>query len=292
MVVIRYHCWWPGADDPYYLYNITENRARVNYYGADYAPHLWVDGNIDCGSDRGSWETRFINESDVWSPLVMNITGAFDSENLTGEFTVSVFAEMNPGASNLKLRTALIENEIRWQAPNGSQVHNQTFRDMIPSAQGYGFTIQEGETMEYSNTFATPSPLDPEKCMLVAFVQSDLNQSILQAARVRIPDLTPTSSDDNVETPRIFALSQNYPNPFNATTKIVFNTTGGAVKLDIFDLTGAKIKTLVDGKIEAGNHDIVWDGKNSDGNEVASGIYFYRLTGSDGQQVRRMTLLK
>lgn len=292
IVVIRYHCWWPGSDDPYYNYNITENRARINYYGADYAPHLWIDGNIDAGSNSGSWETRFINEADVWSPLVMDITGTFDSDNRAGEFTVSVFAELDPGASNLKLRMAIIENRISWRAPNGTSIHNQTFRDMVPSAQGVGFTLEEGETFEHTESFETPSPLIPENCQIVAFVQSDLNRRIVQAAKVYVPDLTPTGVDDGFEMPESFTLSQNYPNPFNAKTSIEFDTPGGLSQLEVFDLTGAHVATLVDGELEAGHYSVVWDGSNNSGSVVASGVYFYRLNTLDGQQIRRMTLLK
>jgi flagellar hook assembly protein FlgD len=127
---------------------------------------------------------------------------------------------------------------------------------------------------------------------VVAFVQSEQNREILQSGKEWVTELVPTSVDDGVSTPSIFSLSQNYPNPFNATTQIDFHTSGGDVSLAIYDITGALVKTLVDGSLEAGPHSIVWNGKDNSGSDVSSGIYFYRLGDSRGESMRRMTLLK
>lgn len=293
-VCVRYHVWWPGAGDPYYLFNTADNRARANYYGVPSigVPYFRIDGYIDGGANRNAWESMILNEADNWSPLVVSFTGSFDRQTLTGNFTASVYAEMEPGASNLKLRIALIENNIYWHAPNNTNYHHQTLRYMFPSAAGVQFSLSQGETFEYSSDFSTPAPLVAENCVIVAFVQSDQNRQVLQAGKVLVPDLVETGIDYSAESPVNFALSQNYPNPFNATTKIDFNTLGGEAKLEIFDLTGALVKTLIDGEIKAGNYSIVWDGENNSGNIAASGIYFYRLTAPDGQQIQRMTLLK
>jgi len=292
VVLIRYHGWWPGSSDPFYLYNVSENRARITYMGIDYAPHFWIDGSVDGEANRFAWESMLLNEYDNWSPLAMNITGSYDPDTRSGDFNVHIFAEMDPGASNTKLRIALVENDIIWHAPNNATLHDQTFRDMIPNAQGYGISMNQGDELDYSNTFTAPSPLIPENCMLVAFVQSDLNKNILQAARITIPELMETGVDEPVEMPRIYTLSQNYPNPFNATTLIDYNTAGGAVRIEVYDLTGSRVKTLVNQSVDAGHHSVVWNGLDDNGNDVASGVYFYKMTSPEGQQTRRMTLLK
>lgn len=291
-IFIRYHAWWPHSSDPYYRYNTTENAARVNYYNVNGTPNFRIDGHINGEHYRNSWAGLLVNETQVPSILEMGITGNYDPDALEGEFTVTITAESDPSVSNLKLRIALIENGIRWQAPNGGTLHDQTFRDMIPNTSGQSMTISEGETVEYTFDFATPDPLVPENCVLVAFVQSDQNREILQGASAAIPDLTPTGIDDEIEVPKSLTLGQNYPNPFNAETKIDFHTNGGAVSLEVYDLTGALVRTLIDGSPEAGYHSVDWNGLDESGNEVASGIYFYRLSGSDGEQVKRMTLLK
>ncbi|HOF61892.1 MAG TPA: FlgD immunoglobulin-like domain containing protein [Candidatus Latescibacteria bacterium] len=90
-----------------------------------------------------------------------------------------------------------------------------------------------------------------------------------------------------------FALFQNAPNPFNPSTTIRFSLPdAGYVKLAVYDVTGALVRTLVEGPVETGIHEAVWDGKNTLGAEVASGMYVYRLTGGCGVLTRRMTLLR
>ncbi len=90
-----------------------------------------------------------------------------------------------------------------------------------------------------------------------------------------------------------FVLEQNYPNPFNLKTSMSFKIPYGCrVSLKIYNLAGQLVNTLVDGKMEKGQHTIFWDGSNSAGDPVASGIYFYKLTASDFVSVKKMILLK
>jgi len=102
-----------------------------------------------------------------------------------------------------------------------------------------------------------------------------------------------TSVDDNPVQPVIFGLAQNYPNPFNASTSISFSiATPGEVNLSIFDLLGRKVNTLESGFMPAGQHSLVWNGTDASGKIVSSGVYFYRLQSADGNETRRMLLLK
>ncbi len=88
--------------------------------------------------------------------------------------------------------------------------------------------------------------------------------------------------------PEAAVLAQNYPNPFNANTLIEYNLPSQSpVTIDIFDLLGRRIETIVDEKQEAGHHSIIWDGKDK-----SSGIYFYRIKAEDKCQTKAMMLLK
>jgi len=70
-----------------------------------------------------------------------------------------------------------------------------------------------------------------------------------------------------------------YPNPFNPQTRIVFDLPrNGHVLIEIYNLQGIRIATLSDSVYSAGSHLVVWDGKNSSGQALASGLYFYRIT--------------
>jgi hypothetical protein len=94
--------------------------------------------------------------------------------------------------------------------------------------------------------------------------------------------------------PKMAALGQNYPNPFNPTTSISYSLSEkGRVVLEIMNLRGQHVATLVDGVREAGSHSITWDGKNGFGHTVSSGIYFYRLRTDGGfNATKKLVLLK
>ena len=86
---------------------------------------------------------------------------------------------------------------------------------------------------------------------------------------------------------------QNYANPFNPVTTISFQLpVDSRVSLRVFDLLGREVKTLVEEHAEAGIRTAAWDGTNSSGNKVGSGVYLYRLTTPSFTSTRKMVLLK
>jgi chitodextrinase len=93
--------------------------------------------------------------------------------------------------------------------------------------------------------------------------------------------------------PESYALNQNYPNPFNPTTSLKFSILkAGKTRIEIFDALGRSIKVLVNEYIPAGNFVCFWDGTDADGDNVASAVYFVRLTSGEFSQTRKMTLLR
>ncbi|MBD3168444.1 MAG: T9SS type A sorting domain-containing protein [candidate division Zixibacteria bacterium] len=91
-----------------------------------------------------------------------------------------------------------------------------------------------------------------------------------------------------VNIPLVTELRGNYPNPFNPSTVIDYDiSTGGQVKLEVFNLMGQKVETLVDGYQTAGQKSVNWEAS-----QYSSGIYFYRLTTDNYSKTKRMTLLK
>ena len=96
-----------------------------------------------------------------------------------------------------------------------------------------------------------------------------------------------------VSLPEKPALNQNYPNPFNPSTEIGFDLPKSSfVSLDIYDVLGRKVTTLINEHLAAGSKRVQWDGRDNAGAEVASGVYFYRLRTGDQVEVKKMVLLK
>jgi len=105
----------------------------------------------------------------------------------------------------------------------------------------------------------------------------------------------PTPVSVRVETrPEVYALSDNYPNPFNPETTIKYQLPeAGDVRLEVYNMLGQVVTTLVDKQQAAGRYVHLWQGTNDNGNSVGSGIYFYRIqVGGEFQSVRKMLLLK
>lgn len=100
-------------------------------------------------------------------------------------------------------------------------------------------------------------------------------------------------NDDEPMLPASVELAQNYPNPFNPETNIRFTLDVSAViTLEVFNVLGQKIKTLFDGLAEAGTNVVSWDATNKEGHRVASGVYFYKLTSTDSEKVKKMILVR
>lgn len=106
-------------------------------------------------------------------------------------------------------------------------------------------------------------------------------------------DSRPDFSLDSGETPTAFSLSQNYPNPFNSSTQMQFNVPQSSlVQITVMNVLGQPVRTLVNARLEAGSHRVVWNGKNEFGQEVAGGIYLVRMKAGSFQQTREMVYLK
>lgn len=88
-------------------------------------------------------------------------------------------------------------------------------------------------------------------------------------------------------------LAGNHPNPFNPATQIAFTLEAGTTaRLEIFNILGQRIRTLVDGSLEAGQHFVTWDGTSDQGLRVGSGIYFYRVVANGQVATGRMLMMK
>ena len=89
------------------------------------------------------------------------------------------------------------------------------------------------------------------------------------------------------------ALMQNYPNPFNPTTTIDYSLPEASkVRLDIYNVKGQLVRTLLNGDMPAGMHSMLWDGRDNNNAAVASGVYFYRVSSPKATQTKRMLLMK
>jgi len=104
-------------------------------------------------------------------------------------------------------------------------------------------------------------------------------------------DSTAMDINEQIVVPNQLTLSQNYPNPFNPRTVIPYELLKiGFVKIDIIDITGRTIRSLLNGIQSSGSHEVIWNGKDNTGKHVASGTYFCRMI-TDASVISRKILL-
>ncbi len=105
---------------------------------------------------------------------------------------------------------------------------------------------------------------------------------------VDIQNIVTSAADQNSSIPNRFELYQNYPNPFNPSTTIKYDIPKESrVKIDVYDILGREVATLVDGIMKAGSYRIIWNA-----NRFASGVYLYRIEAGDYHEVKKLLLLK
>ena len=141
----------------------------------------------------------------------------------------------------------------------------------------FDFVVQNSQALETYSLMVTG---------LVQNVELDRDFWVLATS-------TEVTLDAGDELARRPVLLPNHPNPFNPTTTIEFKvTTPGFVSLEIFDVRGRRVRTLIRENRETGWHEAVWDGRDDSGGHLAAGTYFYRLRQPDFESTRKMSLVK
>jgi len=105
--------------------------------------------------------------------------------------------------------------------------------------------------------------------------------------------LTSVEKETGSALPKEYSLAQNYPNPFNPVTTIHYELPkDDHVAIEIYNILGTRIATLVDIAHKAGRYELVWNGRNDSGAQVSSGVYFYKLKTRSFTDVKKMILIK
>lgn len=134
------------------------------------------------------------------------------------------------------------------------------------------------------------------KVVYLPFILATLNQNDRQTIMKSALDFfgaPSVVSKENTTSPYTYTLHQNYPNPFNPTTNISYSVAkAGQVNVAVFNVIGEKIAELVNGYKTAGSYGVTWNGKDNAGQNVASGVYFYRIKAGNFTMTKKMVLMR
>ncbi len=166
---------------------------------------------------------------------------------------------------------------------NGTRDIYQTFQDGFGWDMTSGDFNNDGQVDLVVGSYDTVSaPWQPGKLIMLA-TSNDLTEID--------PEINTEIESEDISSPQPIIIT--YPNPFNPETTISFNIANQTnVELSIYNIKGQKVKTLINDKLSKGAHKVVWNGKNSSGLKVSSGVYFYRLKTPKLDTIRKMLLMK
>lgn len=143
---------------------------------------------------------------------------------------------------------------------------------------------------DVDSTIATLGVLEGEEITMKWTVIAMAGDSVKLASNHHIITMKRqvSVSNEEEELPVSFSLEQNYPNPFNPSSTIQFSLPEASeVRLDVFTITGQHVSTLVNNRLNSGEHSVTFDGSN-----LASGVYIYRIVAGKFMKTKRMTLIK
>ena len=195
---------------------------------------------------------------------------------LLGQYYRITFDPDEVGIADVALLPAAAGAMLAWNVPVDGELRIAlASRDFLPVEDAVAIT------------FLGDDALPGERVVEVDLVQAMLNEQ----------DVLDTSGSRDPVLPAVRFVSKNYPNPFNPSTCIAFGVPASAdggerVLLRIYDLSGRLLRTLEDGFVPSGFHSRDWDGRDSAGRRVGSGVSFYRADVGPETFVNKMVMLK
>ncbi|ACF14528.1 Haemagluttinin repeat-containing protein [Chloroherpeton thalassium ATCC 35110] len=268
----------------YYADGTDGTSNEIPFSQSDSLASAWVSAENDyLGPLSGSRSA-----SQNWA-MASNVVGSTSTGYLNGIWFIS--NAQDDAALPVELLSFNLENDgvgvkVTWST--ASEVDNLGFILELSTSSDSGFV----EVASYQ----TNDALKGQGTVSVQTNYEYTNYSSFETGKTyyyRLSDVNLSGTKTVLETqsitrPNVYSLEQNYPNPFNPITTIQFNLQKSArTVLEVYDILGRKITTLVNDNLDAGAHVVQWNAKG-----VASGVYFYRLRSGNYTAVKKMMVLK
>ena len=183
LYLINYHVGVPDANDPFYLADSEDINARIVYYYGSTdpgTPYLVFNGVASYTGTSGapSWGAKIQELHNRDYRKVLNLSGVYNTATRSGTLYVSVDTTFD-GA---KIRVAMVESGIHYQAPNGDTLYNYLLRDMMGGAEG-----ASGDSAAF--VFEINPSMNPDSVDFVVFLQDDNTKEVVDVAKIALDDL-------------------------------------------------------------------------------------------------------
>ncbi|RMG65252.1 MAG: hypothetical protein D6715_08680, partial [Calditrichaeota bacterium] len=268
----------PGTGQAIGFYLWAANAANADY---DAYP----------GSDNGNTPDNQASAQDLTTEFGFTFTGSGVqvNQNIAEDISLPV---------NLSLFVAIPQSQrvvLRWITE--SEVNNEAF--LVQRSEDNKFFVTIGEVSGQGNSsqrteyeFVDPLVV-PGKTYYYRLADRDFNGNITFHYSIQVT--IPLAGSETPSGPSRFFLYPNYPNPFNPSTHIRFDVPGGqttrSVRLSVFDARGRLVQVLLDEEMPPGQHEVIWFGRNRQGQPVPSGVYYLRMESGFFSQTQTMVLV-
>ena len=238
--------------------------------------------------------------STSYNPLTIALQSGDQTETFT--VRVSVFDSASPGFGTTDTSRSTWRVWTITEGSSGGNHANLTFqwnededgsnigivRGNPVAATAYRYDPTSGQ---YQAVEAATGP--PPVSELIVAATSTFQATLFQQTSYIVGNNSLTTSVEEIANPDAFELQQNYPNPFNPSTSIEYRvSSSGFVNLKVYDLLGREIAALVNENVAPGSYHVQWDGTDSGGHVVSSGVYLYRLTAGNRSLTGKMLMMK
>ena len=172
VVILRYHTTL-FANDPFYLYNETDNNARMTFYpnSAIVNPRAYLLGIFMQNFSSSTWTNKLNEKLADTRTYAIKLTNTYDSVSRNGSINIKIKQISGAVFNDLVYQVAVSENEIQYNAPNGETVFDNTFRDFITPPTGQPFTISPGQTNSYDHNYNLDNAINQNHADITVFVQ-------------------------------------------------------------------------------------------------------------------------
>ncbi|MBI9071109.1 MAG: T9SS type A sorting domain-containing protein [Melioribacteraceae bacterium] len=271
-----------GWGGDYWGASITYRELLAYYPVLDFVPGRAGTAEVDF-IVSGHEGTGF-DDNHRWADNTSDITYHFNKADLLGR---------TGGADNILFQVGLVNEYVISVTQNldsaATQVHTWSAIGE-PHHDGQNYEVKDISLKEYFD-----QGWEDVYIVFTDGISTDgWGPSLYSVGLSSLKPVVTDVEDVNVNIPTEFTLSQNYPNPFNPSTTINYTIpTTGNVTLRIYDMLGREVITLVNDVQSSGKYTYTWRGENNFGRKVTSGVYFYRVSYNNAQQlIRKMVLLK
>ncbi len=237
-------------------------------------------GDLHALNANGEYQTGFplsLGSAITASPVIGDIDGNGRPDIIIGTGTGMIFA-INAAGENL--RNSPIETVTGASIASAaaiSDLDGDGDAEIVVGVRASGSNLEVIDYKQELQNYYFPWPFyrrDAARDGNLARIITDVDQG-------------------EIELPAEFGLASNYPNPFNMNTIIRFSLPdAGSAEISIYDVLGREVKSFEFGYLNAGDHELTWNGLDSNINPVSSGVYFYNLKFGELKQTRRMVLIK